>query len=404
MKQGTVFTKTAMLVLLAGVLLYLGAYLWNSLTDSFSTTYAYSCTVDDGLELTGLLVREETVLAGRNGIVDLIPDEGEKVGVGQTVARIYTTNEAVERKNQIAALELTAQQLSYAMSSGDNDNAAKLDEDILADVIALRACASTKEFSTLDDQILDLKSTLLRREYTYGDGGDLSSQLTQVSSEIKTLKSQSTQDTSTVTTSVSGIFSVLVDGYEGLLTPAALDDFTLPAVNSLLTQQVTGDATALGKLITSDTWYFLTTVDADAAARLQTGHTFPVTFSRDYSGELPMKVDRIGTAEDGQAVLVLSCDRGLSDTTLLRKQTVELILNRDAGIRVPKAALRVSSDGSAGVYVLTGAQAEYKAVTVLADGSDFYVVRSVATDKTALRDGDAIITTADGLYDGKVVR
>ncbi|MFQ7854451.1 MAG: hypothetical protein ACLRIS_04240 [Flavonifractor plautii] len=43
---------------------------------------SYAYTVDDSLEATGFLVREESVLASPGGIVDLLPEE-EKVSAGR---------------------------------------------------------------------------------------------------------------------------------------------------------------------------------------------------------------------------------------------------------------------------------------------------------------------------------
>ena len=103
--------------------------------------------------------------------------------------------------------------------------------------------------------------------------------------------------------------------------------------------------------------------------------------------------------------MVFSSDRYLSQTTLLRQQTAELIFRSQSGLRVPKAALRMwtfsTEDGPEermGVYVITGGRAEFKPVEILMAGSDFYVVRTVNAGKTAFRAGDQVIVNAVGLY------
>ena len=101
----------------------------------------------------------------------------------------------------------------------------------------------------------------------------------------------------------------------------------------------------------------------------------------------------------------LSSDRYLNQTTLLRQQTAEIIFKSRTGLRVPKAALRMwtyeTEEGpneQMGVYVITGGRAEFKQVEILMAGSDFYVVHTVASGKTALRAGDQVIVNAVGLY------
>ena len=136
-----------------------------------------------------------------------------------------------------------------------------------------------------------------------------------------------------------------------------------------------------------------------------------------------MKVERVDEPQDGVCLVVLSSTRSLADTSMLRKQTVDIVFSSITGIRVPKKAVRTETvevtDPETGktsakqlivVYVLTAAQAERKEIEILADDGDYYLVRAVLPDvptdnqrKTALRAGDQVIVSADALYDGKVM-
>ena len=80
-------------------------------------------------------------------------------------------------------------------------------------------------------------------------------------------------------------------------------------------------------------------------------------------------------------------------------------------MRIPKNALRISADGESGVYCRIGRQAWFKPVEVLYQGEDYCLVRPGAVDAAresdvifyTLRAGDEAITTADRLYNGKVI-
>ena len=179
------------------------------------------------------------------------------------------------------------------------------------------------------------------------------------------------------------------------------------------------DAGAVGKLVTDATWYFVCAMGEEEAGRLIEGRTVTVRFSRDWSGEVDMKVERVGeTPENGRVTVVLSSDRYLSETTLLRKQTVELVFDSQTGIRVPTQAVRVEErtvtdpeteeekqELVTGVYVLVGQQAEFKPVTILAQLEDFALVKSAdgSDGKKALRAGDEVILSSVELFDGKVI-
>ena len=417
MKQGTIFTHIAMLIILLALVGYLAITAWRGLTDPFSTTLAYSYTEDDGAEVEGILVREEQVLPGQTGIVDLRVDEGERVGVGQAVAYLYQSEEAVARQQTIRALTLEAEQLRAAMTLTDTGDAARLDETIIRLTVELRSAAAQKDFTALEDQVLDLKSTVLQRAYTYGQEGTgaLQTRLTELRGEIDALRSQAERDTRAVTAPASGTFSALVDGYEGVVTPDSLADLTPDSLAQLLDQKMTEDSAALGKLITDPTWYFAALVPAETAQRLLPGHQVTLRFSRDFSGDLSATVESVGEGE-GQVVVILSSQDGLARTTLLRRQTVELIFDSRTGLRVPKQAVHLTEETVTdpdtgeeetrtvyGVYAVVGARAEFKPVEILEDSGEFYLVTPVASDKTALRAGDEIVVSARDLYDGKVV-
>ena len=417
MKQGTIFTRIAMLIILLALVGYLAITAWRGLTDPFSTTLAYSYTEDDGAEVEGILVREEQVLPGQTGIVDLRVDEGERVGVGQAVAYLYQSEEAVARQQTIRALTLEAEQLRAAMTLTDTGDAARLDETIIRQTVELRSAAAQKDFTALEDQVLDLKSTVLQRAYTYGQEGTgaLQTRLTELRGEIDALRSQAERDTRAVTAPASGTFSALVDGYEGVVTPDSLADLTPDSLAQLLDQKMTEDSAALGKLITDPTWYFAALVPAETAQRLLPGHQVTLRFSRDFSGDLSATVESVGEGE-GQVVVILSSQDGLARTTLLRRQTVELIFDSRTGLRVPKQAVHLTEETVTdpdtgeeetrtvyGVYAVVGTRAEFKPVEILEDSGEFYLVTPVASDKTALRAGDEIVVSARDLYDGKVV-
>ena len=119
MKQGTLNSRIVMLALLAAVVIYLGVSAWHSFRDPFTTAVTYSYTVDDSMEATGFLVRQEQVLTNTGGVVELLPQEGEKVAKGGTVALLYQDSSGLEQKQQLQQLQLEKEQLEYALERSD---------------------------------------------------------------------------------------------------------------------------------------------------------------------------------------------------------------------------------------------------------------------------------------------
>ena len=417
MKQGTLVNRIVMLVLFAALMVYLVVSAWQGFTGRVTTVSSYSYTLDDLQEATGFLVREEYVLPARSALADVLPAEGEKVAVGQTVAYLYQSAAALERKQEIRAQTLERDQLAYSLSRTDDlsDNA-KLTGEIMQQLAGLRASVARRDFTGLEDSAMELKSLVYKRDYSAASGGDLTGIQAAVQSldaSIGALTAASSQDTSAVLTDRSGVFSGLVDGYETTLTPAALEDMSPSALDKLAAHPPKAESGAVGKLITSSRWYFVCAMPEEQAKRLAEGWSVNVRFSRDWSGEVPMKVERISLPENGRVAVTFSTTQHLSDTTLLRRQTVDIVFSSVTGIRVPKNALYQNESGQWGVYAVVGAQSEFKPITVVGEDDGYYLVQPLvpATSvedkegaKKALRPGDEIIISAEGLYDGKVIR
>ena len=139
-------------------------------------------------------------------------------------------------------------------------------------------------------------------------------------------------------------------------------------------------------------------------------------FASDFTQDIPVKIVQVSQAENGQAVVVLSTNRYLEQTTLLRRQTAEIIFDSQVGLRVPKSAVRIQTStqtdeetgetaqvNTTGVYTVVAGRAEFKPVQILAEGSDFYVVQPAQESSRALRSGDEVIVQGTDLYDGKLL-
>ncbi len=420
MKQGRPLI-TFVIALFAGALvLYAIFHVWKTFQDPFVSTYVYSYTLNDSIQTEGLIIRQEQVLSGGQGIVDVTRGEGEQVGINQTVALIYRDDQARQSQEQQEALRLEITQLQYALGQGEDvSSAAKLNDDILNAMVSLRVASTQQDFSDLEDQVLEVKGKVLRREYTYSDElttDSLSARLQELQTQYQTLINQSYSAITQVTAPVSGTFSTLVDGYEGLINLESAMNLTPQALTDLMNQTPTGDSTAVGKLISSNRWYFAAVVTQEEGERLEQAGSLTLRFAGDFTKEVSMTVEKVNQDEQGQAVVILSSDRYLEQTTLLRRETAELIFNSRTGLRVPKSALRMVTTTSEdeetgetvetdilGVYVVTAGRAEFKPVTILTEGDDFYVVQSVRDDKKALRAGDEVIVEATGLYDGQLL-
>ena len=419
MKQGKPVITVAIAAIAVALVIYFGFYVAKVFSEPYTTALAYTYTSNDSAEAVGILVRQETVLPAQTGIVDVTRSEGEKVGVGQSVAQVYRDSQAQNNQADLEALADQIQLLEYSSDGGGVDSAAKLDENILQAVTALHAASGVGDYNQLEDQARTLKSTVLKRGYVYGNGlgaEELSQKLNDLKSQYAALNQQTSSSTSSVRAPQSGVFSTLVDGYETAVTPQTVLQLTPSSLSALLAGQGKEAGGGMGKLITSTRWYFAAALPVSVTERLKEGSTATLRFSGDFDQDIDMRVDQVGQAEGDKSVVVFSTDRYLSQTTLLRQQTAELIFNSWSGLRIPKQALRMEKstytdketgqevqNNRLGVYALLGGRAEFKTVEVVTEGDDYYVVRSTTDESDALRAGDEVIVRATELYDGQLL-
>lgn len=424
MKESTLATKVMIAILCLGVAVYLAVYFAQGWEEPLVTARAYTYTQDVGMEARGILVREETILPDAGGsYVDQILAEGEKAAAGQAAALLYTDPAALTTRQAIRTLSAEIEQLQYALSSGTQaTDASRLDGQVLSSITALRSLTAKGDLTALEDYALSLRTMVFKRDYAYGDtnaAGQLGQLIQSKQAELVQLNASLNQVASVVYTPAAGVFSGTVDGWEGLLTPDKLEGLTAAGLEALLAQSPAPAAGPVGKLITGSTWYFAALLEGTDTG-LKSGRTYTLTFSGDYYGQIPMELDRV-SLEGEQTLAIFSCRSHLADTTLLRAQTVDVVIHHLEGIRVPRKALRVETvdeplesgnpDGPTRqvnrykVYIVERSQAWGREVEILYTDENFYLVRPV--DPAAakrLRAGDEIILNSSGIYDGKVVR
>ena len=420
MRESIFTTRVMIAILCLGVAVYVAASFLRDWEEPLVTTRAYSYTQDVGAQATGLFIRQETVLPdARSSYVDHILSEGEKAAAGQAVALLYSDPSALTTRQSIRALSAEIEQLEYALASGtQTSDVSRLDAQVLSSITALRGLTARGDLTALEEHALNLRTLVFKRDYAYGDtaaAGQLNQLIEDRRARLRQLSSSLDQVSRTVYAPASGVFSGSVDGWEDAVSPDGLDELTAESLSALLARKPASQTDAVGKLITDSTWYFAALLPGTDAG-LREGRTYTLSFSGDYYGQIPMRLERVALEGD-QTLAIFSCRSHLSETTLLRVQTVDVVIRRLEGIRVPRKALRIETetvtddDGITRevnhykVYTVIRSQSWGQEVEVLYTDDDFYLVRPIDENASGrLRAGDEVILSSSGIYDGKVVR
>lgn len=417
-----------MTALFLGVAAYFGVQAVQYLDDPLGVTLAYRYEVEQTVDMTGFVVREERVLPDEGGgLLRVQRAEGERVAAGGTVASVYADQASLDRQAEIDSLESRVEQLQYAQDLAlAAETTRKLDAQIVQNLLEYRRFLTADRLYDAESTALELRALVLKRDYSDAGNGDIAVQLQELGARLLALRSQAEGSVRRVTAPEAGLYSAEVDGYETVLTPGTLEGLTPSGLSGLTADPAAASRT--GKLVLGDEWYYAAILSAEDAVALrerqaESGGRLLLRFSKGVDRDLPVTLESIGPRENGRVVAVFRGTSYLRELTLLRQQRAQIITGSISGIRVPRESLRaerayLNEDGKTvseertGVYCLVGREARFKPVEVVHSGESFVMVSpapeldpSVERDaRRIIRPGEQVIVSARGLFDGKVLQ
>lgn len=388
MRRSDTLIKTISVILLIAIICYMGFHLADSLLNPLQTTLAVNNRITVSASVEGYIVRQEQVLTS-SGIISPV-ENGKKVAAGGVVAVSYLQEDALATADRILEIDTRISHLKNIISG-------TADSSVSDTLTAISSAVNNRNMSDIDAIIYDA-------EYTFfGEGdedNDPAAELDALIKERDTLSSR-TSGYSYITAKNSGIFASSTDGFENItydtvteLTPSELKElFSTPRKSE----------NAFGKLITGNTWYFITAMDSSAVENLFVGGTANIEFTKNYTNSLTMKVDSISNSVDGMCTVIFSCDTALVDICNVRELSGTVIFSSQSGILTPNDAIYTDEDGALYVYLLMGLQSQRVDIIKICDYNDYYCLIAPAEGEI-LNEGAEIIIRGRNLYDGKVVK
>ncbi len=425
MKQGTLLTKIVMAILFVAIVVYIIAVAIYNAMNPFKWETAIAAVSDDGRSVSAWIFRDEVCLPSATGLIDLRLDEGDKVAANKTLAAVYQSQEALDRQQELREISSQVTQLTYATAEERTLSSSALDSELTNQIAQLRMEAASGDYASLSEQTDTFKQLVLRREYlTASDDDGTRATMLQtckvLEDEQTALVSAAQGEYSEIVSTSAGYYSSHSDGYETLFPTAALEGVTAGNFRTIIQQTpLQTDPSSLGKVVTSGQWKMAFFVPEEDAGLYRTGANVEVRLASS-TNTLGMKVAHVSLPEKEECVVVLVANENLKTVLSLRNVSCSVIFDKQEGILISKEALRVldkagfpkdyakvEADSLTGVFTVTGLQAEFKPVKVLAETEDGYIVEAnpqTEKDERILRSGDEVVIAATDLYDGKVVR
>ncbi len=333
-KSDTLMKVVSGFVFLA-MLAYIGFYLFQRVADPVQTSLTVMATMSDSSTMSGLVVRDELVLRGTAEYIDVVVEEGEKVSVGQTVAVIYSSEDALRRAERLDSLAQEISSVQAALSGARGVySAGDRDDSIMDALLGLSVSLRSDDMRAIDTRQSTLASLIFRKEVS--DATE--DYLLELESSYTDMLATSVGDTRDIEATQSGTYAAVVDGYEGV-DPEYVRGLTPDELREVIAADREPDENAIGKLVLSFDWYYAAIVDEDDAERLELGRNVDLSFGRYHSGDLTAKVTYIGAPEDGECLVLFRLDHAMTDMMAVRAVSAELVYSEYTGLRVPLKGL-----------------------------------------------------------------
>ncbi len=416
-------SNTVVVLVGAVALLYIIAQTIYAFSNHYVTVSATRVTVEDSIECTGIFIRDE-LLADQvtSQTVKHLVSTGERVKKQSQLAVVYAGESALETSQELEQLEEEVALLRAALrSAGDFSDTARLDQQLTTTMRTLSAQVRDGIVTDARDTADSLREQSLRRAAGSLETEALRAELEALERRRDSLSSQVSGQTRSILSPATGYFSETIDGYEGILTKELLETLSYEELVEIMEadRPAAAQEQALGKIVRGFSWYFAVPLEMADARRVRAGSRVKVRFSQ--TGEaVDASVYAIRKSDDEEhALVILSGDRFSASIVSLREQEIDLILGTYTGLKVPKEAVRVSTetqtaeDGTEtvtskiGVYIMSGSFARFKEISQIYEADTYYVVRqevNTAGANNALVMQDLIIVQGKEIEDRKVLK
>lgn len=397
--------KTAFGLLMAFFILYLGYFFYMSVSPKYKTQTVTSVKMSDGMQVNGIFVRDEKVLAAeKSSLLSYTVGNAYKVSSGNEIAVVY--NNASDLQSQILLNEIN-KNIAMLENSQDKTVLSNLNPEILLKQInerfgALLDMANSGNVSELAEIRNQFLIGVNRKQITTNQSPGFEQAITALKSEAATLKAKISSAPRKITTNYAGYFVSLVDGFEEKLSFGSLDSLSYADVDTVLADKNNTVKNNVGKIVSNYKWYYIFKADKALANRFQTGNSVSLSFSFEKNGEISALVEKVKVFSQDQYLIYVSSDVVSEQFTSLRSHPCQVIFSRYAGLRIHRQAVR-ATDNVYGVYVKLGGQLVFKKIDQLYQDGEYIISKEHPGDSAYVQLFDEVVIEGKNAYGGKPV-
>ena len=401
------FVKRVVTVVVSLFLIaYVSFQAYQVLYNPVKTETVYGYSVYDTVDTEGVAIRNETLIEGQaDGYLSYTIENGSRVAKDGQIAQVYPSEADSRAQQALDDLNAEIDQLRQIQSQGaaGRSNLDVIDKQLSSAVGKLTADVNSASIAEMSRWRAELLSLLNKRQITVGKVENFNDRIAALTERKTAMEASFTKATAQITSPVAGYFVSSTDGAEKTLTTENIASLSTEAIRSALSADSQPVSGAVGRVVGDYVWYFACIVPAESAGSLRQGATPTLVLPFVTNEAIPATVVAANRDTEGNVAVVFQCTYMSSELSSIRREQVQIRLERYEGLRVPSSCIIKNDKGEQGVYAVVGDAVAFRRVEILHSEPEFVICKE--TDEAGyLKMYDDIVVEGKGLYDGKTVR
>ncbi len=324
-------------------------------------------TFEESVSGEGYIVKKENVYtSGNSGTFYSYKSDGQRVAKNSKIASVYNGSVNSDVLTELNNVNKKIEELNNKSKTGglfvsDSQNAESTVDGIKNKIISAVQSGDVSDMSDYKKEIIANVS---------GEENSNEAEIRELEAKKAQISGGITATSSDIYADMAGIYTENVDGLENVLTPEAVMTYTpsqfdaveKPAELKKRTSAEKGEGVC--KVIDNHTWYIMMKADADRLKNVKEKQKVSIGFGSVTDAIADAVVRYISPEENGEKVVVLSCDRYVEGILTMRSTDIRLILKSYTGYKIPIYALHIQ-DGKKGVMIDNEGSEEFRECEIL---------------------------------------
>ena len=333
--------KTTIKIMLYAVAVFAIVYIAHAAVDAnFSpvkTEVALMKTVEKSISTKVFIVRDENYISSNvSGTIVPLVEDGQRVGEGQDIAAVFTNDEDagkyVEYQKIIA--ECTRFENIEAADKLNIRDMSTYDQTTNEEFMNLVEAVSNGDYEKIESHVFSVRDRETSRQISLGYNVDTSGYISTLKAEASKIN---VPQPVFLAADNTGYYISSSDGYENIIKYSDVTKITTAQVESALNSKPDESKISnMGKLVNNFNWYVVAVVDRTDIDSAKTGDSVKIRFLDSSGEDVNATIAAINTDSSGKVALVLKCNIISADTSQLRIENAEIILDTIIGYRIPK--------------------------------------------------------------------